>query len=86
MTRTLFFIAAIALIGCPDQSCARNSGGSYTETLPAGRKLINVTWKGDSLWFITRPMKAGEEPETYEFKESSSIGILEGTVTIVETR
>ena len=44
-----------------------------------------ITWKdGGSLWYLTRPMREDEKPETHVFKQSSSYGIFEGTVTIVE--
>ena len=70
-------------IGCQN-FLARRAGGSITKNLPAGRKLVNVTWKDDDLWILTRPMLDGDKPETYLFSESSALGIAEGTVTIVE--
>lgn len=73
------------IVGC-SQYTARKYGGSYTVELPKGEKLVNVTWKEDSLWYMTRPMKADEEPETYKFKEDSIAGVMEGTVTIKESR
>src|SRR5277367_2857912 len=63
---------------------ARNWGGSQTIELQAGRKLINITWKGDDLWYVTRPMTAEDTIETYEFHEDSAFEILQGTITIHE--
>ena len=72
----------IILAGC--NPVARKMGGDMTIHLKPGEKLINVTWKETSLWFLTRPMKANEAADTYKFKEDSTWGVLEGTVTIVE--
>jgi hypothetical protein len=47
-------------------------------------KLVNITWKEDDVWYLTRPMHSEEVPEEYTFKESSSFGIMEGTMTIKE--
>lgn len=68
--------------GC--QNIARNWGGSSSVNLPKGRKLITVTWHADDLWYLTRHMKATEEPETYNLEESSNFGVLQGVVHINE--
>lgn len=39
----------------------------------------------DSLWYLTRPMRDDEEPETHTFQQSSEFGVFEGTVTIIES-
>ena len=81
----VIIIMIITAIGCTQNSIARNFGGSTSLTLPAGQKLIMITWKeGDSLWYLYRPMRADEKAETYTFQESSSFGLMEGTVTISE--
>jgi hypothetical protein len=54
--------------------------------LPKGEKLVEVTWKENSLWYLTEPMDDDYEPKTKSFREDSNLGILEGTVTFVETR
>jgi len=75
----------IIITGCSDQMMAKSGGGTAEINLPAKQKLMNITWKDDSsLWYLTRPMKPNEEPETYTFKESSSWGIQQGTVIIHE--
>ena len=45
-----------------------------------------ITWKDDSLWYLTRPMRADEFAETHVFEQSSAWGIFEGTVTIIESQ
>lgn len=71
------------LSGC--QSAARNWGGTVKIELEPGQKLEMITWKGDSLWYLTRPMRAGKEAETHTFNESSKFGVLEGTVIVIES-
>ena len=65
------------------QTTARSWGGSMELQLPAGEKLEEITWKDDSLWYLTRPMRDGETAETHVFQESSDWG-FEGTVTVIE--
>lgn len=80
----LILITLVSMAGC--QGAARSLGGSMTMELEPGEKLEMITWKGDSLWYLTRPMTEQDKPETHTFKESSEFGVFEGTVTIVETR
>lgn len=76
---------AIMLTGCHE--VARNYGGSMTLELPKGQKLEEITWKDDSaLWYLTRPMRDDEKPETHTFKADTEWGVFEGTVTIIESR
>lgn len=88
MKKIIFSLMIVALLlstaGC-SQWTSRNLGGDYTHELPKGEKLVNVTWKEDSLWYLTRPMDEGEEVETYKFQADSVFGVFEGTVTIVES-
>lgn len=66
------------------QHLAKKYGGEATLDLPKGEKLVNITWKDDSLWYLTRPMTKEDKGETYKFKESSAFGILEGSITVKE--
>lgn len=77
---------AIASIGCTDNQRAKTFGGSANHKLEANRKLVNVTWKQDSLWILTRPMRADDAVESYDFHEKSNFGLLEGSYTIQESR
>ena len=78
------FTLIIGAAGC--QSAAKNFGGDYTLKLPKNEKLVMVTWKDNSLWYLTKPMTEDDIAETYKFQESSDLGIMEGTVTVVETK
>ena len=31
--------------------------------VPVGRKVVGVTWRGDTLWVLTRPATEGERPD-----------------------
>lgn len=65
---------------------ARKIGLGGHVTLPYNQKLITVTYKENSMWLLYRPMRKGEEAETYTFQEDSMLGLLEGTVTIEERK
>lgn len=89
MTKKLIFLVlALTLAGCTQQERARYWGGKATHDLAANRKLVTVTWKGEgeNLWLLTKPMTSNDVAETYEFVESSSYGLLEGTVIIRERK
>ena len=78
----------LSLCGCMSgcQGAARDLGGEVTIELPPNQKLEVITWKGDSLWYLTRPMREYEEAETHLYQQSSEWGIFEGTVTVIETK
>lgn len=77
-------ICVVVLSGC--QYAVRDFGGDMTLTLPANTKLEMITWKEDSLWYLTRPMTENDVVETHLFQQSSNFGVFEGTVTIIETK
>lgn len=77
-------VVCMALMTGCQQSMAKSFGENITLTLKSGQKLELITWKEDSLWYLTRPMKKGETAETHTFQESSLTGVFEGTVTIIE--
>lgn len=67
-----------------EQGTARYYGGETTIDLEPNQKLVEITWKNSSLWYLTRPMRDDEEAEIYTFQEKDSLGIAEGTVTVKE--
>lgn len=84
---SMFLVGSLCLsvlTGC--QSTTKSLGGSMTLDLQPGVKLEEITWKDDSLWYLTRPMRDDEIAETHTFQQSSEWGIFEGTVTVVETK
>ena len=43
--------------------------------VPAGRKVVGVAWRGDTLWVLTRPAAPGEAPdEGWSLREEPSWG------------
>jgi len=89
MKQFLFITSVFAMIlmtSCTENERVKNFGGTQTIELPAGEKLIEATWKGDQLWYLTRPMRENESPETFKFQEKSSFGMIEGTVIFKESK
>lgn len=95
------FAAGLLLAGCGKDNInssgvgnaiAKKVGGTATVSLPPNTKLINVSWKTDpksgksSLYYLYRPMRDNEFPETYRYQEDSTWGVLESTVVIKESR
>lgn len=78
-------VMGLSLISC-DQGMAKNFGGNMTLELEPNQKLETITWKDDNLWYLTRPMNEEDVAETHTFRQSSEFGIMEGTVTVVETK
>lgn len=79
-------ILSLSLCGCTEQIMTREFGGSMELELPANQKLEEITWKGDTLWYLTRPMREDEEAETHTFQASSAWDVFEGTVTVTEKK
>lgn len=77
-------VIIIAFTGC--HTATKELGGSMTVELDPGQKLEEITWKESDLWVLTRPFRDGEEPETHTFQEDSEWGVMEGTVTIIESK
>lgn len=83
---TCISLMAIISVGCTKQTSAKKYGGSYSTELPENKKLVNITWKDDSLWYLVRDMKDDETAEIYQFRESSPYGVFEGEITIKEVK
>ena len=81
---TLTLLGTILLTGCVRE--AKNWGGDETIELEPNQKLELITWKEESLWILTRPMREDESAETWTYKENSKYGLMEGTITIIESR
>ena len=79
----VIIIGGIIILFRP-QSMSKSLGGTTTITLDPGFKLEEITWKEDDLWYVTRPMRSDEYAETHTFQQSSNLGILQGSVVIIE--
>ncbi len=80
MTGLLF-----CLFACTDNVCAKTYGGTKNVEAPPCQKVENVTWKDDQIWYVTRPFRPGEAPETHTFREESKWGVVEGAVVVKES-
>jgi hypothetical protein len=65
----LGLVLGLGLISCTENSRVKHFGGSGDIHLPTGQKLVNVTWKENQIWYLSRPMKKDEEEETEHRKE-----------------
>ncbi len=88
MKKIFIYISLVTLIltSCTENDRVKHQGGEGTINLPQGRKLVNVTWKDNEIWYLTRPMTSNDTVETYQFQEESSWGMVEGTYNIVESK
>lgn len=78
-------IASLAtIVSCTENSRAKSFGGTMTIDIPQGNKLVSATWKEDQLWYLYRPARAGEKPETSTLREDSKFGLIQGTVVFNE--
>lgn len=89
MIKKICLVAFLIVTCVLTSSCnyfAKKIGGDITIDLPKGEKFVNATWRdsNSSLWYVTRPMKEGEDVTTYTFQEDSNFGVLEGRVFFVE--
>lgn len=82
----LGMVLGLGLFSCTENARVKNFGGTGDINLPQGQKLVNVTWKENQIWYLTRKMREDETPETYQFQEESSWGVVEGTYNIRETK
>lgn len=80
----LIIVISTMVFSCTENTRAKTFGGTATIVLPKGEKLINATWKDTNLWYLTRKRSPSESIESYTFQESSSFGMVEGTVKIIE--
>lgn len=77
---------AFSLFACTENSMVKSFGGKGTLELEPNEKLVNVTWKNDELWLLTRTMTVKDTAVTYNFREKSSFGFVEGSYTIIEIK
>lgn len=80
----LLVVMGFSLTGC--KSVVKSYGGTISIDVPKGQKVIEATWKDSDVWYLTRPMREGEEPETFTLQEDSNLGIIEGKVIFKESK
>lgn len=80
----LVCVVALFATGCTENVRAKRWGGNMNINAPEGKTVQNMTWKEGDLWIQYRDRKPDEKPSTTTFKEYSSLGLLEGSVTVIE--
>jgi len=85
MKQTLIAVTvALSLASCTENARVKRFGGNGDIELEPGQKLDMVTWKGNALWILTSNRPDSVKPQTYQFSEKSSWGVIEGNYTIIE--
>lgn len=85
-------LVAVVIIGIVSigWSCSENyrvkKWGGKAEIVLENKKLINISWKNNDLWLLTRVMKSNDNVEVYHYIEKSSLGILQGEYIIKEVK
>jgi len=82
----LAVMLTLGLTSCTENQRAKSWGGTADVDVEPGQKVVVVTRKDSDLWVLTRKMRADEKPETYNFFEKSSWGLLQGNYIIKESR
>ncbi len=86
---TIVFVCMLLALTMLTSSCgnkmAKEFGGTVKVEL-VNKKLINITWKEESLWVLTKELKPTDSLDVYEFNEDSEYGIMNGRVIITEIR
>lgn len=86
MKKVIVLLSVVLLVSCTDNARVKKFGGTATINLPVNTKLINITWKETNVWYLTKPMSKSDSAETYNFQEESSLGLVEGTYIIKESK
>ena len=86
-------VAMVFLIGytsfhifVPENTRVKRFGSTVVKELPVNQKLVNVTWKDDHFWLLTKEMTNEDRVETYKFSEQSKWGVIEGIYIIKERK
>jgi hypothetical protein len=88
--KRLLLLGSILTLGlvssCTQNERAKMYGGTATINLEPNQKLVDVTWKETSIWYMTKPMSSTDSAETYTFQEESSFGMVQGKVIFIESK
>lgn len=82
MRKLFILLIVVTMVSCTSNERARNYGGKEVIELDKNERLVNITWKQDDVWILTKTDTT--KPTTYSFKEKSSYGVMEGEIIIKE--
>jgi hypothetical protein len=80
------FTLLLTLLACTDNQRAKVFGGSMSVHVPCDQVVFDMTWKGENLWYATVTAPSGWTPQVKRFTEYSSYGVIQGEVTLTESR
>ena len=86
MKKYIVLLFGLICFASCQNTIVKTCGGSMTIKLEKGQKLMEVTWKGDDVWYLTEPMDSDYVPKTKVFQEDSRFGVLEGKITFIESK
>lgn len=86
ITGLILSLSLVLSFGCSQNERAKHFGGTIEIILESNQKLVDVTWKETSIWYLTKPMSPTDVSETYIFQEESSFGIIQGKVIFIESK
>ena len=86
--RSLVLVGLLVTLDCTVQDRAFSCGSKVDlGEFPCGRKLVNVTWKDSNLWFVTRPLHAGDVVVAQSTIESiKPVGRMTTLTTVTQIR
>lgn len=76
MKNFLLTFLLIVTFSCTENSRARSWGGTQTLKIKSNEEFINMAWKGNDLWVITKDTLTG----TVYAREKSSYGLMQGKI------
>lgn len=78
MKKVSLLLIPFFILSCTDNTRTRRFGGKEERTINTHEVLVNMTWKDNDLWVLTRDTTTG----VFHFRESSSFGIWEGEINV----
>lgn len=86
MKKILFILMMVFCLTSCDHVFTRHFGGTTRVELERGERLVEATWKGYNIWYLTERMDSDYVPTVKKLKEKSKFGTLNGTVIFYEKR
>lgn len=74
--KKLLILALIAFSSCTDNTRVKVYGGTQSINIPKNHVFVNASWKGESLWILTKDTTT----KAFHYHEKSSFGLAEGEI------
>lgn len=76
----LLITSALFFSSCTENYRTKNLGGKMELHIPNNESLINITFKNDEIWVLTKDANSN----IYHFREKSAYGIMEGEILLLQ--